>query len=88
MIWDQLEKNKKTQIKRLGEKIDKNEQKLNEIRKEMEKEENVTSYTKLAELQEKIDELEKENESSMIEWEELNTKLYQLLKKQSLNAKI
>ena len=42
----------------------------------MEKEENVTSYTKLAELQEKIDELEKENESSMIEWEELNTKLY------------
>ena len=71
------EKNKiQTKIKRLEEKIDKNEQKINEIRKEMEKEENVTSYTKLAELQEKIDELEKENESSMIEWEELNTKLY------------
>ena len=41
----------------------------------MEKEENITSYTKLAELQEKIDELEKENENKLSEWEELNSKL-------------
>ena len=41
----------------------------------MEKEENMTSYTKLAELQEEINKIEKENENKLSEWEELNAKL-------------
>ena len=41
----------------------------------MEKEENMTSYTKLAELQEEINKIEEENENKLSEWEELNTKL-------------
>ena len=41
----------------------------------MEKEENMTSYTKLGELQEKINQLEEENNNKLNEWEELNSKL-------------
>jgi ATP-binding cassette subfamily F protein 3 len=70
------ERNKiQTKIKRLEEQIDRNETKINEIRKEMEKEENMTSYTKLAELQEEINKIEEENENKLSEWEELNAKL-------------
>lgn len=70
------ERNKiQTKIKRLEEQIDRNETKINEIRKEMEKEENMTSYTKLGELQEKINQLEEENNNKLNEWEELNSKL-------------
>lgn len=70
------ERNKiQTKIKRLEEQIDRNENKINEIRKEMEKEENMTSYTKLGELQEKINQLEEENNNKLNEWEELNSKL-------------
>ena len=70
------ERNKiQTKIKRLEEQIDRNETKINEIRKEMEKEENMTSYTKLGELQEQINQLEEENNNKLNEWEELNSKL-------------
>ena len=70
------ERNKiQTKIKRLEEQIDRNEAKINEIKQEMEKEENMTSYTKLAELQEEINKIEKENENKLSEWEELNAKL-------------
>ena len=70
------ERNKiQTKIRRLEEQIDRNETKINEIRKEMEKEENMTSYTKLGELQEKINQLEEENNNKLNEWEELNSKL-------------
>ena len=65
-----------TKIKRLEEQIDKNEAKINEIKQEMEKEENMTSYTKLAELQEEINKIEEENENKLSEWEELNAKLW------------
>ena len=41
----------------------------------MEKEENMTSYTKLGELQEQINQLEEENNNKLNEWEELNSKL-------------
>ena len=70
------EKNKiQTKIKRLEEAIDKNESKIQQIKQEMEKEENVTSYTKLADLQEQIDIIEKDNELMLEQWEELNSKL-------------
>ena len=70
------ERNKiQTKIKRLEEQIDRNEAKINEIKQEMEKEENMTSYTKLAELQEEINKIEEENENKLSEWEELNAKL-------------
>ncbi len=70
------ERNKiQTKIKRLEEQIDRNEAKINEIKQEMEKEENMTSYTKLYELQEEINKIEKENENKLSEWEELNAKL-------------
>lgn len=70
------ERNKiQTKIKRLEEQIDRNETKINEIKQEMEKEENITSYTKLAELQEIINKLEEENESKLKEWEELSSRL-------------
>ena len=35
----------------------------------------MTSYTKLAELQEEINKIEEENENKLSEWEELNAKL-------------
>ena len=41
----------------------------------MKKEENVTDYMKLAELQDKIQEINKEIEEKMGEWEELNNLL-------------
>lgn len=70
------ERNKiQTKIKRLEEQIDRNEAKINEIKQEMEKEENMTSYTKLAELQEEINKIEEGNENKLSEWEELNAKL-------------
>lgn len=67
------EKNRiKNKINKLENEIAKREEKIVQIQQEMMSEEVCTSYTKLAELQEKVQKFENEIEERMIEWEELS----------------
>ncbi len=71
--FENKEKNKiKNRIKKIENEIDINEQKIYNLKEEMQKEEICTSYVKLSELQEQIQLLEKENEEKMLLWEEQN----------------
>ena len=65
----------KTKIKKIENEIELKENKISELKCEMEKEEICTSYVKLAELQAQVQELESEVEKRMFEWEELNSSL-------------
>lgn len=71
--FENKEKNKiKTKIKRIENDIEIMENKINNINEEMQKPENCTSYTKLADLQKEIDQLNSSIEEKMIQWEQLN----------------
>lgn len=70
------EKNRiKNKIERIEREIAQNEAKLKELQEEMQKEENCTSYEKLAKLQEYVDKIENELEEKMTIWEELNNSI-------------
>lgn len=70
------EKNKiKTKIRNIENKIEEKENNIKEIQDEMNKEENISNYSKLAKLQEKIDIINEEINNEMIEWEKLNNML-------------
>ncbi len=70
------EKNRiKNKIERIEREIAQNEAKLKELQEEMQKEENCTSYEKLAKLQEDVDKIENELEEKMTIWEELNNSI-------------
>ena len=72
--FENKERNKiKTKIKRIENDIEALENKIEEIKVEMQKDDNCTSYTKLAELQKEIDEINIKLETKMMEWEELNS---------------
>ncbi|MGN1012382.1 MAG: ABC-F family ATP-binding cassette domain-containing protein [Clostridia bacterium] len=67
------EKNRaRTKIKRLENEIEIRENKIKSIQDEMLKEYVCTNYVKLNELQSQVQELEKEIEEKMTEWERLN----------------
>lgn len=67
------EKNRaRTKIKRLENEIEIRENKIKLIQDEMLKEDVCTNYVKLNELQSQVQELEKEIEEKMTEWERLN----------------
>ena len=67
------EKNRiKNKINKLENEIVKREEKIAQLQQEMMSDEICTSYTKLAELQEKVQKLENEIEERMTEWEELS----------------
>lgn len=71
--FENKEKNKiKTKIKRIENDIEIMENKINNINEEMQKPENCTSYTKLADLQKEIDQLNSSIDEKMIQWEQLN----------------
>lgn len=70
------EKNKmKNKISKLESEIEEKEKQIETLQKEMLQEEISTDYVKLKELQDKIQELNNEIESKMLEWEEINTQL-------------
>ena len=70
------EKNKiKNKISKLENEINEKEEEIKNIEAEMLKEENSTDYVKLKELQEKVERLNEEIESKMVEWEMLSAKL-------------
>lgn len=74
--FENKERNKiKTKIKRTENNIELLENKIEDLNKEMQKEENCTSYTRLAELQKELDETNNILEIKMAEWEELNSSL-------------
>ncbi len=74
--FENKEKNRiKSKIKRIETEIDEREKNIASIQEEMAKDENCSSYVKLSELQDKIQVLEQEIESFMLEWEELNSSL-------------
>ena len=71
--FENKEKNKiKNKIKRIENDIEIMENKINNINEEMQKPENCTSYTKLADLQKEIDQLNSSIDEKMIQWEQLN----------------
>ena len=59
-------------MKKIEQEIQEKEDEVKIIKKEMEKEENLTDYIKLEELQRKIDKLNKEIEEKMMKWDELS----------------
>ena len=63
---------RKNKIKKLELEIEEKEKNIEEIKKEMQKEEICTDYIKLKELQDEIECIEKEIEVKMKEWEELS----------------
>lgn len=63
---------RKNKMNKIEKDIEEKEQEIKTIEDEMKKEENATDYVKLAELQDKIQEIETEIEKKMEEWEELN----------------
>ena len=63
---------RKNKMNKLEKEIEENEQKIEEITNEMEKQENQTNYVKLNELQEEIEKINQEIEEKMIYWEELS----------------
>lgn len=72
----QKEKNKiATRIKKLERDIDMYEKNIKELNKELTNSENYSDYEKLADIQNKINELNEKLEQSMNEWEELSEKL-------------
>ena len=71
--FENKEKNKiKNKIKRIENDIEIMENKINNINEEMQKPENCTSYTKLADLQKEIEQLNSSIDEKMIQWEQLN----------------
>ena len=72
----QKEKNKiATRIKKLERDIDMYEKNIKELNKELTNSENYSDYEKLADIQNKINELNEKLEQSMNEWEELSERL-------------
>ena len=63
---------RKNKMNKIEKEIEEKEQEIKSIEEEMKKEENATDYVKLAELQDKIQEINKDIEKKMEEWEELN----------------
>ena len=63
---------RKNKMNKIEKEIEEKEQEIKTIEEEMKKEENATDYVKLAELQDKIQEINKDIEKKMEEWEELN----------------
>lgn len=63
---------RKNKMKKIEQEIQEKEDEVKIIKKEMEKEENLTDYIKLEELQRKIDKLNKEIEEKMMKWDELS----------------
>ncbi len=66
---------RKNKMNKIEKEIEEKEQEIKLIEDEMKKEENSTDYVKLAELQNKIQEINKDIEKKMEEWEELNNLL-------------
>ena len=74
--FENKERNKiKTKIKRIEADIETYEKKVEELEEEMQRPENCTSYTKLAELQNELNEMNEKLELKMQEWENLNNSL-------------
>ena len=74
--FENKERNKiKTKIKRIEADIEKYENRIEELKTEMQKPENCTNYTKLAGFQKEIDDINEKLENKMIEWEELNSSI-------------
>lgn len=72
----QKEKNKiETKIKKLERDIESDEEKIKKLNDELLKEEIYTDYTKVQEIQEKIDELNSAIKNNMNAWEELQESL-------------
>ena len=66
---------RKNKMNKIEKEIEEKEEEIKAIEDEMKKEENSTDYVKLAELQDKIQEINKDIEKKMEEWEELNNLL-------------
>ena len=73
---DKLEK----KIKKIEEEISKKEDEITSLKQELLKEEIYSDYIKLTEIQEKIDELNKSIEESMMVWENLQQELEKIKK--------
>ena len=74
--FENKERNKiKTKIKRIEADIETYEKKVEELKEEMQRPENCTSYTKLAELQNELNEMNEKLELKLQEWEDLNNSL-------------
>jgi ATP-binding cassette subfamily F protein 3 len=63
---------KQNKSKKLESQIEQKEEQIKLLKQEMEKEEILTDYIKLKELQDKIERIEGEIECQMLEWEALN----------------
>ena len=63
---------RKNKMDKIEKEIEEKEEEIKTIKDEMKKEENSTDYVKLAELEDKIQEINNEIEEKMLEWEELN----------------